>query len=560
MIKKVIFFSVAIMALAGCRYTPFLKYYNLDKDTDLPKFKKHSYLSGSNNNMRAAYDVTQYNWDIAVFPEKKAISGSMEIWMDIVQNQDTLLFDLHDNLKLDSVECRKPLKYKRKRDLVYIIFPEDQEVGESIEITFYYHGKPPTVIGEGPVIWKKDSNDKPWFSTQTEGLGVGHLFPCKDLLIDEPEKCSIRLNVPEGLEAACNGVLQRTETIKGRTITEWLVSNSINVYNISFNAGDFVKFQLPYTDINGLEHQLDFYALRENEEAARKFYAQTPKIMRASEELFGEYPWWNDGLKFVESTFSAMEHQGCIAMGSEYELDWEELNTTLVHEIAHEWWGNSITAADYADIWLHEGLATYAENLVAEKLYGYDNYLKYCRNQMYWGIFNKRPVQKVPNVRYTSWAAYADGDIYNKGAMLMHTLRTQMENDALFMRILKDMQIEFRDTTITSAEFEAYFLEKCECDLQAIFDRMLRVADAPDLAYSVFINEDKNTAELKYRWAEGTPTNYPMKIKFIAGEEVFYIEPKSEAQFISLPVNVEYKMQPWLSGYFTTVSFDGKKK
>lgn len=142
----------------------------------------------------------------------------------------------------------------------------------------------------------------------------------------------------------------------------------------------------------------------------------------------------------------------------------------------------------------------------------------------------------------------------------MHTLRTQMENDALFMRILKDMQIEFRDTTITSAEFEAYFLEKCECDLQAIFDRMLRVADAPDLAYSVFINEDKNTAELKYRWAEGTPTNYPMKIKFIAGEEVFYIEPKSEAQFISLPVNVEYKMQPWLSGYFTTVSFDGKKK
>lgn len=560
MIKKVVFFSVAILALAGCRYTPFLKYYNLDKNTDLPKFKKHSYLSGSNNNMRAAYDVTQYNWEIAVFPEKKSIAGSMEIWMDIVQSQDTLLFDLHDNLKLDSVKCRKPLKYKRKRDLVYIIFPEGQEEGGSIEITFYYHGKPPTIIGEGPVIWKKDSNDKPWFSTQTEGLGVGHLFPCKDLLIDEPEKCSIRLNVPEGLEAACNGVLQRSETKNGRTITEWLVSNSINVYNISFNAGDFVKFQLPYTDINGQEHQLDFYALKENEEAARKFYAQTPAIMRASEELFGEYPWWNDGLKFVESTFSAMEHQGCIAMGSEYELDWEELNTTLVHEIAHEWWGNSITAADYADIWLHEGLATYGESLVAEKLYGYDNYLRYCRNQMYWGIFNKRPVQKVPNVRYTSWAAYADGDIYNKGAMLMHTLRTQMENDELFMKILKDMQLEFRDTNISSAEFEAYFLEKCECDLQAIFDRMLRVADAPELAYSVFISEDRSIAELKYRWAEGTPADYPMKIKFIAGDEVVYIEPNGEAQSKALSINVDYKMQPWLSGYFTTVSFDGKKK
>ncbi len=555
MIQRVLFFCCTVVFLLGCKYTPFIKYYRLDNDTNLPKFGKYSYLAGANNDMRSSYDITYYDWQVSVFPENKKIKGSMQIWMDFTQDQDTILIDLHKSLKIDSVTCRKPLKYKRKRDLVYIIFNENVSDGESLELTFHYHGKPPNILGEGPIVWKEDSLGNSLFSTQTEGIGVGYLFPCKDLLIDEPDSVRIRLDIPEGLVAACNGKLLRMENRNKRNYTEWKVSNSINIYNISFNAGDFVKFSEPYTDINGTERTLEYFVLRENEEAGRAFYAQTGKIMKTSEELFGEYPWWNDGIKFVESTFSAMEHQGCIAMGSDYELDWENINTTLVHEIAHEWWGNSLTAADYGDIWLHEGLATYAENLVAEQLFGFDSYLKYCRNQMYWGIRNKRPVQKVMDVRYSSWAAYADQDIYQKGAQLMHTLRMQMKNDPLFFEILKQIQVEFRDKQITSAEFEQFFLDRCECDFKIIFDKMLRDANPPELAYSVFIDEDGSNAELKYRWAEGTPADYPIEIKFIAGMDTLLIKPSSAAQSKALPSNVEYKMQPWLSGYFRTVPF-----
>ncbi len=548
------FICVAII-FSSCKYIPFIKYYRTDNDTNLPKFGKYSHLAGSNNQFRSCYDVTRYDWDVKVFPEKKSIEGSVKIWMDVVQNQDSLMFDFNRSFKLDSVVSRKPFKFKRKKDIIYVIFDEDLETDSQLELMFYYHGKPPNIIGEGPIVWKKDGNEKPWFSTQTEGLGVGYLFPCKDLLIDEPEECFISVNVPEGLETACNGKLLRTSTESNRTTTTWHVNNSINIYNISFNSGDFVRFKLPYESINGNTYDLEFYVLRQNEEVARKFYAQTPKALRAAEELFGEYPWWNDGLKFVESTFSAMEHQGCIAMGSDYESDWEDINTTLVHEIAHEWWGNSVTASDYSEIWLHEGLATYSENLVAERLFGHDNYLKYCRNQMYWGISNKRPVLKVPNVRYSSWSNRHDGDIYSKGSMLMHTLRTQMDNDELFFSILKDIQRIYRDKIISSNEFETQFLNKCECDLKAIFDVMLRQPEPPRLAYSVFVKEDGSNAEIKYRWTESVPSDYPLKIKFLAGDEVIILEPTHEVQTIKLPQGVEYKMQPWLSGYFLSAPF-----
>jgi len=535
--------------LGGCKYVPFIKYQTKNGKTDLPSFGKYSYLSGENNSMRAAYDVTKYDWQVEVDPDKRTISGSMEVWFDMVNTQDTLLFDLSSKMKLDSVRCKFPLKYKRKRDLVYVIFDAEVEKDESVELSFYYHGKPPNILNEGPIVWEKDSNENHWFSTQTEGLGVGYLFPCKDLLIDEPEECIITLTVPEGLEAACNGALQSKTTLNDKTTTVWHVDNSINIYNISFNVGDFIKFSIPYIDIEGQQHDLEFYVLKENEAKARKFYAQTPTILAEAEKLFGVYPWWNDGLKFVESTFSAMEHQGCIAMGSEYELDWEEVNTTLMHEIAHEWWGNSLTANDYADIWLHEGLATYAENLINEQLYGNDNYLKYCRGQM-WQIMNKRPVLKERDVRYTSWATYADGDIYPKGAMLMHTLRMQMENDDLFFSILKNMLTEFKDSQISTEQFESYFLERCVCDYKVFFDVMLRQAAPPELAYSVFLSDEGKSPTLKYKWTENVPSGYPLKVKFLAGEEVIMLEPSHQTQELALPENVEYFMKPWLSGYF----------
>ena len=169
-----------------------------------------------------------------------------------------------------------------------------------------------------------------------------------------------------------------------------------------------------------------------NKDKADKFYDQAPKVMAVFEELYGEFPWWNDGCRFIESTFSAMEHQSGIAMGEDYRYDWRKYNLTLVHELSHEWWGNNITAYDYCDAWIHEGLATYSEALFLEKIYGKDAYYKKVQ-RFYYGTANKIPVRKVCGVRYSSWISYDDMDIYDKGALLMHSLRVLVDDDELFL-------------------------------------------------------------------------------------------------------------------------------
>jgi len=148
------------MLFTACKFRPFVKYQFADKNTDLPKFGKYSYLAGSNNSYRSCYDVTRYDWKVKIQPEEKQITGSMTIWMDITTAHDSLLFDVWSGFKIDSLVCNKPLKYKRKRDLVYTIFDEDLEQDSQLEVTFYYHGNPPNIIGEGGNYSSRRASDR----------------------------------------------------------------------------------------------------------------------------------------------------------------------------------------------------------------------------------------------------------------------------------------------------------------------------------------------------------------------------------------------------------------
>jgi len=197
-------------------------------------------------------------------------------------------------------------------------------------------------------------------------------MPCNALLSSESDSTTIAVTVPSNLTVVSNGQLIGIESNTERKTKTYKheITNNINTYSLSFNVGHFVELTKPYSDINGIERNLKFHVLDYNQDTASKFYEQTPIILREFEKLYGEFPFWEDGCKFIESTFSAMEHQSGIAMGSIYKNNWKEFNTTLIHELAHEWWGNSLTGKDYCDIWIHEGMATYSEALFLEEIYG----------------------------------------------------------------------------------------------------------------------------------------------------------------------------------------------
>ncbi len=556
-------FVVLTMLLSSCHYLPFLKYRNSKGENNFPKFKEKQYFSGSPNALRTAYDITCYDWTVDVQPEKKRIDGTMVIHFRADLAADSIMLDLQGALKVKNITSSSKLKkWQHKADLLYVVFEPKLIPGNMYRIDIEYGGKPASIMGLGPVFWSKDSNGKSRVSTLTQGIGPHFVMPCKDLLYDEPDSCFINVTSSPDLLAVANGRLMGKSPAGDKITWHYAVMNPINVYNISFNVGDFIIHKYPYKDILGIDQVIEAAVLFEKQTEGYGFYKQTPAVMAALEQLYGPFPWWDDGCRFVQSNVQggAMEHQSAISMGDMMYFDYKSdtlphYNSTLIHELAHEWWGNSITATDYGDAWLHEGMATYSEALVMERLYGkwtYDRAVQ--RGYSYVG--NERPVIKPFGVRYNSWANKNDYNIYGKGAIFMHTLRMQIDNDELFFSTLRNASQHFAKSNITSADLEAYFSLETDMDLEPFFEVFLRQNDVPTLQFHY--NEEIST--FYYKWKEGLPENFRMMVRLNVGENEIVLIPSNTWQEFRNIYEGERTLDRSKSGYYQIEKLESPPK
>lgn len=498
---RIFFLITAVAALQSCYYKPFLGYKFNKKG--FKNFSKAERLAGDNDNPQRDYHVNRYDWSVDVFPDKKRIAGVMDITFTPHSDQDTFLFDLQRSMKIDAISSSMgSLEVERKGDLLYFVFDESVPAKTRVKLSITYSGKPVNVAGEGPIQWKEDKEGRTWISTVTEGIGPHFIMPCNALLRAEPDSVTIAVTVPKDLVVASNGMLTGVEEHaenQTKTYTHEVV-NRINTYSISFNIGHFVELKKPYIDITGQERELSFLVMDYNQARADTFYDQTPVVLKELETLYGPFPFWEDGCKFIESTFSAMEHQSGIAMGADYRYDWKDYNLTLVHELAHEWWGNSITGYDYCDIWIHEGMATYSEALVLERLYDIETY----HLRMRYGVFgteNTIPILKECGVLYNSWTNAADQDIYDKGALMIHSLRKVVNDDELFLSSLRTISENYPHENISTADLRAKFTELLGQDYSDLFDWYLKETKPPVL--KVF--PDRDAGLIYYKWEKDVP-------------------------------------------------------
>lgn len=551
--KKIIFVLLLLLTLTqSCQYRPFLKYYFTSKKTHVPRFTKWEKLVGSNlNPLRSCYDIKSYDWLVHINPGQKTISAKMKITFKMEFNQDSILLDLQDHLKIDEIKCSVPLKKtKRKKDALFVVFNRELHKGENVLLEISYHGSPVKILSYTAINWGKDKNNKPWICTATEGIGPHHMMPCKNLLSDEPDSCFIRVGVPKDLVAVSNGKLDSISENASERIYHWAVRNPINIYSISFNVGDYVKLEKDYQDINNVNHKIQIYALKYNKEKADTFYNQVPIIMQKLENLYGIYPWWKDECKIIETCLPhgvCMEHQSAISMTDTYRCHYKNINFTLVHELSHEWWGNSVTAYDYADLWLHEGFADYSEALFAEFFIGkqyYNNFI-YRNSKL---VANKRPLIKPYNVRYNNLVHDADNDIYSKGALFLHTLRMQLNDDKLFFKTLKDAQQRFSKSNINSEQFLSFFNTETKRDFTPFFDVYLKQITPPIIEFHV----DKSKGDsitLEYKWKQKLPSNFNMKITFVVGNDQIDLYPTSNIKQFRFPINQRYGFDIAKFGY-----------
>ena len=522
------------------------------------KFTRQDTLRGSITPERAWWDVASYNIYVAPDYKTKTIKGFNQIAFDI--NSDgknrKMQIDLQQPMVIDSIIFKdKKIKTYKRNGNVYIIdfgkfnfmaartFAKKEKAIPLHSIKIYFHGKPREAVNppwDGGWIWAKDDKGRPWMTVACQGLGASVWYPCKDYQGDEPDLGAlIQVKVPDTLVAVSNGKLYSKDDQKDGTILyTWQVKNPINNYNIVPYIGKYVHFSDSYIGETEKNLSLDYWVLDYDLEKAKKqFNRDVKRMIKAFEYWFGPYPFYEDGYKLVESPHLGMEHQSATAYGNHFKdgylgtdlsgsgwgLKWDYI---IVHESGHEWFANNITTNDIADMWVHEGFTMYSEALFVEYYYGKkaaDEYVQGIRNN----IDNDKPLIGPYGVNQEG-----SGDMYNKGANLLHTIRQIINDDSDFRKILRGLNKDFYHKTVDSKDVEAYISKQSGKDFSKVFDQYLRTVKIPVLEYKI------NGNGLSYRWTNCV-AGFKMPVKLISGDEWLY--PVTEWKTLSMTTDMRNK-------------------
>lgn len=479
-------------------------------------FTRADSLQGSLRHERTAYDVLRYDLTIAVHPKERKIIGHNKITFKVVEKEvSTIQIDLFENMKIDSIVWEdNSLFYKREFNAVFVDFPQVLVNGDTHELTFYYSGKPQMARRppwDGGFVWSKDSNDKDWIGVAVQGTGASLWYPVKDHQTDEPDNgATITIIAPNGLMGVSNGRLIETIKADQTTAWKWEVKNPINNYNITLNIGDYVHFGENY---KGLD--LNYYILKNNLSKAKSHFEEVKPMLDCFQSKFGKFPFWEDGYKLIETPYLGMEHQSGISYGNKYLKGYlgQDISDTgigmlfdyiTIHESGHEWFGNSITSEDIADMWIHEGFTTYTEGVFIECQYGYDQSVKYMNGKKI-NVLNKTPIVGQFGVNFKA----SNSDMYGKGALFLHTLRNVINNDDLWWNLLLDFAQTYRHHIVNTNMVLDFFDQKTGLDLEPIFKQYLFHPDVPTLELKI------KRGKVYYRWqSDIADFNMPIDVKF----------------------------------------------
>ena len=531
-IMKKIIFSVLLCALLSCQENrPHGNQYNL------PELTRNNFLIGNLNENRSSYRVSFYDINIDFDIEEKSINGFVTIKAESLIDIQTLQIDLAENLNITEIIYKDiALPFSREFDAVVIDFPTGINKGNMFEFTVFYNGIPQSADNPpwaGGFTWSKDKEGRDWVAVSCEGEGARIWWPNKDHITAEGDSVRMVYTVPNNMVAVGNGKLKSISSKNNKSTYEWFVSNPINNYNISVQIGNYVAVQDTFIK-NNQTHMLNHYVLDYNKELGSNYFQQSKEIIRFYEKYFGDYQWYNDGYKLVEVPYLGMEHQSAVTYGNGFSIyngvrskSWPMygvIDPLIIHETGHEWFGNSVTASDPTHIWIHEGLQVYSEAIYFEdKFNSYEvgvHYLNSIKNR----IANEIPI--VGNENENHWALH--GDTYMKGAWVMHTLRSVINNDKIWFEILKDFMVENAKGFADTKDFFNKVKEKTGINYWYFAEQYFYSPNQPELEYY------QTDSDFYYRWSN-VNENFIMPIDLLVNGKEKRILPTQE--YLSFPIS-----------------------
>jgi aminopeptidase N len=493
-------------------------------------------LRGAYGPYRANNDLLYYHLDVRVDPAEKSIGGKNTIRFRMLRDDTRIQLDLTEALNIDKILFNgNPLKYVRDTSAVFIDFPETLHDGQIYSVDFYYSGHPPETGRFGGITFKKDSSGHDWINTACEGIGASVWWPNKDQWADEVENMDISVTIPSNLVDVSNGkFVGKTDVGGGYTRWDWHVHYPINNYDVALNIGNYQHFSDKAGDLT-----LDFYALPEDLEKAKSQFAQAKGMIEAFQHYLGPYPFPDDGYKLIQVPYAGMEHQSAVAYGNLFEngylgRDWTGVGISprfdfiIIHESGHEWFGNSITAADPSDMWIHEGFTTYLESLYVEYRWGTADAIKYLSGYRE-KIYNLRAIVAERGVN-----AEPTEDQYFKVALMLNTLRSVIDDDAKWWELLYGLYQQFKYRNIMTDDVVSYFNQHTNVNLTPIFDQYLRHPQIPRL--ELLFGEAPGM--VMYKW-DADEEDFAMPVRVGTPDHWTIIQPTTNWQWMQTPLTKE---------------------
>ncbi|MBS1714898.1 MAG: M1 family metallopeptidase [Armatimonadetes bacterium] len=466
---------------------------------------------------QAAYDVQSYDVSLRVDPAAKSFRGMTVMLAKTVVPTASVLIDLDDPFAVSKItDGKTALKFERLKGALRVHFPMSKQPGDAIRIETTYAGVPHVAKNapwDGGTVWAKTPSGADWISVALQGAGADLLFPCKDHPSDRPDRATMRITVPAPLTAVGPGRLKETIKNPDRTSTfVWEMPLPINNYSLVFNAAPYELVKDTVKSVGGQNVPIGFYVLPEHKAQAPKLIAEQKKYLAFMEKYCGPYPFRSVKLGIVETPHLGMEHSTAIAYGNRFRFAPDGLDWLLLHEFGHEWWANLVSNADWRDMWIHEGFQSFLDTFYIEQTRGKDAYFAAMKGRKR----NVRNAAPVAPREETSSEAYG-GDIYDKGALVLNSLRYLIGDEA-FLKSIRRMAYPTPESEkwtdgralrfVTTDDFVTVASRESQRDLSWFFEVYVRQASLPVLESE----SSDGVLTLAWKTSEGLPFPMPLDV------------------------------------------------
>ncbi len=479
----------------------------------------------------ALYDVHFYDLVMDLNPISQMLTGKAAVTLEVTGAELSILdLNLNNNMSVWRVKAGgQVVSASHAGDILSTTLDRTYLFGEQVTVEIEYFGNPQgdyfgwTLYSGDHLIW-----------TLSEPYGARDWWPCKDLNTDKADSMDITVTVPDNLVVASNGLLAAvTIPEPGKKTFAWRERYPIVTYLVSLTIHPFTVFHDEYHSALGDTMPLDYYVVADKVTEATNGYAITPAIITAFAGAFGEYPFLKEKYGHVHFPWGGgMEHQTLTSLHYDAYGPW-----IIAHELAHQWFGDLVTCADFGHIWLNEGFATWSEAYWREVSEGVPAYHEEMAQARFMGpgtIFVENPDN--------FWDIFDYDLVYQKASWVPHMLRHMLGDDDFFPAIRQYLDT-YGHGSATTEQFQVVLEDYSGLDLTAFFQQWIYGDFYPvyDFSWNSQPSGSGHQVSIRVKQVQtlGGLFSMPLDVVFetASGPVTFVIDNSEEVQWYSFQVD-----------------------